>query len=372
MAASYGYDISGPATTAQRGRAVAVLRLPRRREGAERRGDVAGPHLDVPRRLPAARPRRGPAHRGAGAGARSTTSSSSCGSCGSCAPRSTTSCSPATRPGSPSRSAAWARTAARWSPRPRSGYLQTLYNLGPAPEPNLTVFWSAAAARRASRSSARRCRSTPRAIQYESDDLIRASCGDDAAIACCVSPMRVGKQMQFFGARVNLAKALLYAINGGRDEITGEQVAPASPRPSTATSSTTTTSWPRFDAMMDWLAADLRRRAQRHPLHARQVRLRAPRDGAARPATSCAPWPAASPGCRSSPTPCRRSSTPRSRPVRDETRPGRRLRRRGRLPDLRQRRRPRRRHRGRPGRARSWRRSARTRPTATPCTPSRC
>ena len=97
-----------------RGRPVAVLRLPRRGEGAERRGHVAGPHLDLPRRLPRARPRRGPPHRDRGAGDRSTTSSSSCASSASCAPPSTTSCSPATRPGSPSPSAASARTAGRW------------------------------------------------------------------------------------------------------------------------------------------------------------------------------------------------------------------------------------------------------------------
>jgi len=104
-------------------------------------------------------------------------------------------------------------------------FLQTLYNLGPAPEPNMTIWYNPRLPD-GFRSFASKVAIDTSSIQFESDEIMRRSIGDDGAIACCVSPMIVGKQMQFFGARANLAKCLLYAINGGRDELTGQQVSP--------------------------------------------------------------------------------------------------------------------------------------------------
>jgi formate C-acetyltransferase len=125
-------------------------------------------------------------------------------------------------------------------------FLQTLYNLGPAPEPNLTIWYSPRLPK-AFRRFAAKVAIDSSSIQFESDETMRRAWGDDGAVACCVSPMAMGRQMQFFGARANLAKCLLYAINGGRDEISGEQIAPSfEPVVGDVLE--------RFDRMMDWLA----------------------------------------------------------------------------------------------------------------------
>jgi formate C-acetyltransferase len=131
-------------------------------------------------------------------------------------------------------------------------YLQTLYNLGPAPEPNLTIWYSPRLPDGFRSFSAKVAIDTS-SIQFESDEIMRQAWGDDGAIACCVSPMLVGKQMQFFGARANLAKCLLYSINGGRDELSGKQVAPVT-SPVEGDYLDFDDVLDRFEEQMDWLA----------------------------------------------------------------------------------------------------------------------
>ncbi|QGS52334.1 formate C-acetyltransferase [Spiroplasma tabanidicola] len=133
-------------------------------------------------------------------------------------------------------------------------YIHTLSNMGPSPEPNLTILWSTSLPNGFKEFCARYSIMFS-SMQYENDDIMRTTHGDDYAIACCVSPMRVGKQMQFFGARTNLAKTLLYAINGGVDEISKEQISPKYEPVLTGDGPLNFDEvWAKFDNMMTWVA----------------------------------------------------------------------------------------------------------------------
>ena len=239
MASSYGFDISAAGAQRERSRAVAVLRLPGRGQGAERRRHVAGPDLDVPGHLFRARSRRRRPDRRAGAGDRRRLRHQ--------AAHRPVSADSGVRRALRRQSHLGDRVDRRHGRRrpiahdedelpPPADALQPRSRAGAEPDdlvsPRLPDGFRRFAAKVAIDTSS---------LQFESDEIMRRAWGDDGAIACCVSPMLLGKQMQFFGARANLAKVLLYAINGGRDEISGEQVGPAS-GPSPVSSWTSTTS----------------------------------------------------------------------------------------------------------------------------------
>ena len=294
---------------------MALLRLSRRREGAERRGHVARPRLDLPRHLLRARP-----------GGRGTLTEEQAQEIIDDFVIKLRIVRFLRTPeyddlfaGDPDLGDRVHRRHGRRRPAARHQdqlpLPAHLYNLGPAPEPNLTIWYSPRLPESFRQFAAKVAIDTS-SIQFESDEIMRVAWGDDGAIACCVSPMLMGKQMQFFGARANLAKCLLYAINGGRDEISGKQVGRQRagqgrlPRVRRRRRSSS--------KMMDWLAGVyVNAMNVIHYMHDKYAYERI--EMALHDYAPVAPWRSASPACRSSPTACRPSNMRKVKVDRDET-----------------------------------------------------